>query len=106
MKTCDFPPRDPSYALAGGVHVVGEALRGQLEQRGRVGALGSPTRPMNACVRPLQVCRTTVPPCRDSYCSQNSLKASWSAFTLENPRAEAAASKPPNWWARAETLLP
>lgn len=45
-------------------------------------------------------------PCRDGYSSQNALKASWSASTLENPSAEAAASRPLNWWARAETLLP
>ena len=45
-------------------------------------------------------------PAAPSAISQNSLKASWSAFALENPRAEAAACRLPNWRARAETLWP
>ena len=40
------------------------------------------------------------------YGSQNALKASCSAPTLENPRAEATASRPLNCVASAETLLP
>src|SRR5262249_49001207 len=42
----------------------------------------------------------------DNYRSQNAVKASCSAATLENPRADAAASTSPNCWASAETLLP
>jgi hypothetical protein len=40
------------------------------------------------------------------YSSQNSRMASCSACTLGNPRAEAAASRPPNCWTSAETLWP
>ena len=40
------------------------------------------------------------------YGSQNTLMASCSAATLENPRAEEAASRPLNCVASAETVLP
>ena len=40
------------------------------------------------------------------YGSQNTLMASCSAATLENPMAEEAASRPPNCKASAETVLP
>ena len=38
--------------------------------------------------------------------SQASLNAFWSAFRLENPKAEAAVSKLPNCWTRADSLRP
>ena len=41
-----------------------------------------------------------------SYSWQNVFRPSWSAATLEKPKAEAAASIPPNCLASAETLLP
>jgi len=40
------------------------------------------------------------------YPLQNALIALWSAFTLENPKAEAAAFMLPNSWSSAATLLP
>src|SRR5215510_11248464 len=40
------------------------------------------------------------------FLSQNSFTASCSAFTLGNPRADAAASSTPNFRASAEMLLP
>src|SRR5262249_31316857 len=40
------------------------------------------------------------------YPSQNFRMASCSTCTLENPKAAAAASRPPNFEARAETLAP
>src|SRR5262249_30403157 len=43
---------------------------------------------------------------RSAYPRQNTLMASWRAGTLEKPRAVAAAGRPPNCSASAETLLP
>src|SRR5712671_6107636 len=109
------PPPEPSHEIA--VQLMTTKARTHMMHPGHMPRHTRPVSPLSNANLPSAWAVVVMPeghpaprPCvlraANCYPSQNARMASCSACTLENPKAAAAASRPPNFVASAETLVP